>query len=463
MNVVLVSTYELGRQPFGVASPAAWLRREGCEVTCVDLAVETLSERAFADADLIALYVPMHTATRLATGIVGKIRAINPGAHLCFYGLYAPINADYLRKLGGETILGGEFEEGLQTLVRRLSSKGAGESGFPGGQQPEPIISLARQQFLIPDRSGLPGLDRYARLHVDDGDLRTVGYTEASRGCKHLCRHCPIVPIYEGRFRIVQREVVLADVRQQVSAGARHITFGDPDFFNGPTHGVAVVRDLRSEFPDVTYDVTIKIEHILKCREYLPVLRDTGCLFVTSAVEAVDDRVLTILDKRHTRAGFVEAAHLCRDAGVWLNPTFVTFTPWITREGYLDLLRTVLDLDLLDHVASVQYAIRLLIPNRSKLLELEEVRAIAGPFDEGRLIYPWVHRDPGVDRLYDDVMTIVKEAQRLEWDRREVFRRVWSLAEAACERSTKSRLDVAALDRALPRATVPYLTEPWYC
>ena len=157
MNVLLVSTYELGRQPFGVASPAAWLRREGCRVSCVDLAVERLREAAVVAADLIAFYLPMHTATRLATRAVGKVRAINPRAHLCFYGLYAPGNADYLRKLGGQTILGGEFEEGLLALVRRLSSKGDGGSSPQGDDQQEPVISLSRQQFLSPDRSGLPG------------------------------------------------------------------------------------------------------------------------------------------------------------------------------------------------------------------------------------------------------------------------------------------------------------------
>jgi len=462
VNVLLVATYELGRQPFGVASPAAWLRREGCRVSCVDLAVERLHEEAVVTADLIAFHLPMHTATRLAARVVGKVRAINPGAHLCFYGLYAPGNADYLRKLGGQTILGGEFEEGLLALVRRLASKGVRGSGPRGDGQPEAVISLSRQQFLSPDRSGLPGLGHYAHLHMGHDDLRAVGYTEASRGCRHLCRHCPIVPIYEGTFRIVQREVVLADVRQQVEAGARHITFGDPDFLNGPKHAVAIVQDLHREFVDLTYDVTIKIEHILKYRESLPVLRDTGCLFITSAVEAVDDRVLEILHKGHTRAGFEKAVELCREARVRLNPTFVTFTPWISREGYLDLLQAILDLDLVDHVAPIQYAIRLLIPAGSKLLELPEVRAIVGPFQDEKLIYPWVHSDARVDGLYAEVLCAVQEGQRLHEDRRGILQRVWRLARAAVDRGAGEGLAMAELDR-IPRAAVPYLTEPWYC
>ena len=224
MKVVLLSTYELGRQPFGLASPAAWLRRDGAEVVCADLSRDRLPEEAVRAADLVAFYVPMHTATRMAAQAAEKVKALNPRAHLCFYGLYAPMNEDYLRRIGGQTILGGEFEQGLLDLVRNPQST---------IRNPQ-SVSLDRLNFVVPDRSGLPALDRYARLHLGAGGHRVSGYTETSRGCKHLCRHCPVVPVYQGAFRIVPREVVLEDIRRQVAVGAAHITFGDPDFFNGP-------------------------------------------------------------------------------------------------------------------------------------------------------------------------------------------------------------------------------------
>ena len=147
---------------------------------------------------------------------------------------------------------------------------------------------------------------KYAHLLMPAGGYRVAGYTEASRGCKHLCRHCPIVPVYSGVFRIVPREIVLEDIRRQVEAGAEHIAFGDPDFFNGPAHALSIVEALHREFPRVSYDVIIKIEHLLRSpAENLEKLRDTGCLFVTSAVESLDDAVLTRLDKGHTRADFL--------------------------------------------------------------------------------------------------------------------------------------------------------------
>ena len=458
-EVVLISTYELGRQPFGLASPAAWLRQAGASVTCLDLSREKLREEPVRSANLVAFYVPMHTATRVAARAVETVRRLNPRAHLCFYGLYAPLNESYLRGLGAETILGGEFEQGL---VRRLEHLLDGAHAQPDGYhvQKEPLVSLARQTFLVPDRSGLPGLSSYAQLTDGQGQLRTVGYTEATRGCKHLCRHCPVVPVYNGAFRVVQRDVVLEDIRRQVAAGAEHITFGDPDFLNGVRHSLGIVRTLHREFPRLTYDVTTKVEHLRKHAAALPVLAETGCQFVTSAVESVDDRVLQLLDKGHTRADFYDVVELCRRAGLVLAPTFVAFTPWITLRGYCDLLAVLDELDLVEQVAPVQLAIRLLIPTGSRLLELEEVRQlVAGGFGEAALSYRWKHPDPRVDRLCGQLQRAVWQAEKQGRSRRAIFSQVWELAHNAAGISTQA----LRVPDPYQRTTVPYLNEPWYC
>ena len=444
MKIVLISTYEMGRQPFGLASPAAWLRADGHQVTCADLACSPLPRAAVTEADLVGFYLPMHTATRLAVKAIERVQALNPAAHLCCFGLYASVNESYLRELGVHAILGGEFEQGLRDLAVRLA---AGTNG----RQHEPVISLARQHFLVPDRSGLPSLARYAKL-LANGVEKLVGYTEASRGCKHLCRHCPVVPVYNGTFRVVQQEVVLEDIRRQVAAGAEHITFGDPDFFNGPGHATAIVKALHAEHPSVTYDVTIKIEHLLRHRDLLPVLKQTGCLFVTSAAESIDDAVLEKLAKGHTRAGFIEAVRIVRESGLTLAPTFVTFTPWTTWEGYRELLQFLVDFDLVENVGPIQLAMRLLIPAGSRLLELPEIRELAAPFDPAALSYKWRHSDPALDQLCGDIQKLIQHEERRKAARSEIFARIWELANG---RPPEFHL--------ASRATIPYLNEPWYC
>src|SRR5262245_26894450 len=445
MHALLISTYELGRQPFGLASPAAWLRAAGCDVACVDISRDRLQREAIERADLIGIHLPMHTATRLAGPVISAIKPINSSARLCAYGLYAPLNADWLRSLGVDAVFGGEFEEELTRFA----------TGLTLGLKARTTTSVPRLQFLVPDRAGLPPLRNYATLHLGDGRTKIVGATEASRGCKHLCRHCPVVPIYGGQFRVVPADVVLADIAAQVGAGAGHISFGDPDFFNGPTHAMRVVLALHAAHPDLTYDVTIKIEHLLRHRDLLGDLVRTGCAFVTSAVESIDDSVLSKLEKGHTREDFVRATALCRDAGLTLVPTFVAFHPWLTLDGYCGLLQCLQDLDLVDHVASIQLAIRLLIPRGSRLLELADVQALVGPFDAGTLAYPWSHPDPRVDELQRDVSHIV--GVRSGADRRSVFGEIAALAFARAGRQPEQISDQRA------RAVVPYLSEPWYC
>lgn len=458
MNVLLISCYEIGRQPFGVASAAAWLQEAGLEVDCLDLAVEMLDEAKVKAADLVAFYVPMHTATRIAITRMPQVLALKPDAHVCFFGLYAPVNAEYLRKLGVHTILGGEFEAGLLDLGRQLThDRGA-------APQSGPVVSLERQQFRIPDRRRLPLLDSYAKVDLGDGQQRITGYTEATRGCRHMCRHCPIVPVYGGRFRVVQQDVVLADIRQQVSLGAQHITFGDPDFFNGPGHGIAVVRALHEEFPAVSYDVTIKIEHLRKQMRLLPTLRDTGCLFVTSAVEAVDEATLERYEKNHTRQEFIDVTREFRRIGLSFNPTFVTFSPWTTLESYADLLGLLIKLELVDNVAPIQMAIRLLIPQASRLLELPEVHDIIGPFDEAALCYPWRHPDPKVDELHAAVLARVQQGTDAKQGRRAIFSDVCRIVREMLPAGSPLRDSLSAerIGDAEARA-VPAMTEPWYC
>jgi len=440
VQVLLISTYDLGRQPFGLASPAAWLRRDGHEVTCVDLSRSELQDTQIADARLIAFYLPMHTATRLALPIIARCEALNPAARRVAYGLYAPLNAEWLRARGVSDVLGPEAEADLVRLAQ--------------GQTITDASHIPRLRFIQPDRRALRPLSEYASIHMPDGTQRTVGSTDASRGCKHLCRHCPIVPVYQGAFRIVPLEIVMRDVAAQVAEGAEHISFGDPDFFNGPTHARRIVEQLATEYPQITYDVTIKIEHLLQHRALLPVLSRTGCLFVTSAVESVDDTVLERLAKGHTRSGFEEAVALCHDAGLTMSPTFVAFTPWTTVDGYVDLLRTIARLELVDDVAPIQLAIRLLVTAGSRLLELADIAAIAEPFDGASLTFPWVHRDAAVDTLHRDVMSLV--ASGTHATRADAFGAIWELAHVRAARPVPP-LGIAS------RRQAPYMSEPWYC
>jgi len=423
-------------------------------VTCLDLSLQKIESEILKGAGVVAIYVGMHTATRIAVQALPRIRQLAPKAHLCVYGLYAPMNDALLRRLGVGTVLGGELEPALVSLCQRLRANGAAA----GTQisQSEPVINLGRIVFEVPDRSGLPKLSRYAHLVLPDGSTRVAGFAEGSRGCKHLCRHCPVVPVYQGKFRIVPADVVMEDIRQQVREGATHISFGDPDFFNGPTHGLRLARALNEAFPDVTFDATIKIQHIIDHAELLPELRRSGCLFITSAVEAVDDDILRFLDKNHSSRDFDRAVTLTREAGIALAPTFVAFTPWTTLEGYIALLERLLELRLVESVPPVQLTIRLLVPEGSYLLKLPGFKEKLQAFDPALLGYPWVHHDPRVDRLQQHLQAEVARWEKQGLARREVFAAIWRIAHEAPGRPAPNLAGNLG-------SPIPRLSEPWYC
>ena len=320
------------------------------------------------------------------------------------------------------------------------------------------LISLKKQNFRKPKRSDLPNLKHYAKLLDGKSQSKIVGYTEGTRGCKHICRHCPIVPVYNGRFFVVQHDVVMEDIRQQVEAGAEHITFGDPDFFNGPGHALRLVESFHEEFPNLTYDVTIKVEHLLAHREKLHLLAETGCLFVTTAVEEVDDDILCKLEKNHTRADFVDLVHTTNAEGLTLSPTFIPFHPWTTTLGFVDLLSMIVELDKIENVAPVQLGIRLLIPQGSRILELKEVNQFLGDFDAEKLSYSWKSCEQSVDELQSKVYKAIQIGVSEAASRRAIFEQVWVLAHDACEYSVPPLPPQRAVS-----TLVPAMSEPWYC
>jgi radical SAM superfamily enzyme YgiQ (UPF0313 family) len=401
----------------------------------------------------------MHTALRLGVRVATRIHEINPSAHICFYGMYASLNAETLLGSVADSVIGGEYEAALVDLVnaldtgRALAIEGVGIKGRVAG----PV--LTRIRFVPPSRDGLPSLDRYAKLQVN-GEERVVGYVEASRGCKHLCRHCPIPPVYDGQFFVVPVETVLDDVATQVKAGAQHITFGDADFLNGPTHARRVVAAVHERFPSLTFDFTAKVEHLLKHRDLLPEFAQAGALFVVSAVESFNDVVLKYLDKGHTRVDALEAFKIVCEAGIVLRPSLVAFTPWATLDDYVELFDIVEREGLIDAVDPIQYVIRLLVPPGSLLERDPAMAPYLGELDAPSFTYRWTHPDPRMDRLSRDANHVVEEAAKQEEDATVTFARLRELAHAAREDREPKPVAVSSDPN---RTRPPRLTEPWFC
>ncbi len=450
-RIVLISPYDLGRQPFALAEPAALFNQAGYEVKCLDLSQQKLTTELLASATAVFLYLSMLTATRLAIEALPRIKKMAPQARIAVFGWYAPVNEKYLRELGIDAVFGGESEEDMLAYTASINE----EDDHPA--RSETVVNLGRIEFLVPDRQSLPALEKYAQLVLPDGSKRVMGFTETTRGCKHLCRHCPVVPVYRGRFYAVPADIVLEDIRQQLAKGAQHISFGDPDFLNGPRHARRIIEAMHEEFPEISYDAVIKIEHIIKYPEFLPFLRDTGCILVTAAVESVDDKILEFLDKGHTAAEFEKVVSMMNKHNIALAPTFIPFTPWSTVDNYINLLDRIAELKLIMSVNPVQLSLRLLIPNGSRILELPKEETCITDFNPASLGYTWVHKDPQIDLLQENIRHWTEKAENKGLSRLQIFNGIRRIALKAAGRESQDVTEDYSGN------IVPTHSESWYC
>ena len=444
MRVLLVSTYELGHQPLSVAGAAAAIRAAGHEVRCADVAVEAIDPADIDWAQRTALSVPMYTAMRLALEAGRVIRRYKPAMPLCYFGLYAATAANIPVGSPSDAAIAGEYEAGL--------------ASWAGGGPAGPRVALARLSNPTPDRTDLAPLDVYTRLNLG-GEERLVGSVAASRGCSHRCRHCPVPVVYDGRVRPVEVDKVLADVEALVGNGARHINFADPDFFNSPRHSARVLTAFAGRHPDVSCDVTIKVEHILRHRDMLSLLADARCAFVVSAFESTSDQILGILDKGHTSSEASIAVKALREYGIEIRPSWLPFTPWTTMQHLVDLLNFVIAHDLIDNVDPVQYSIRLLVPEGSLLLAHEAIQPHISGYDSAVIGWSWTNPDPAIDELQSTLAGIVES--RLGDPLHDTFERIEGAIRAATD-DTSDRPVVGSVSKGA-MGNRARLSEPWFC
>jgi radical SAM superfamily enzyme YgiQ (UPF0313 family) len=450
--VLLVSCYELGHEPLGVLTPAGVLDRAGFAARILDIAMEDFDPALVASAPVVAISTPMHTALRLGARVAARVRAINPDTHICMYGLYAGLHAAHLVPEYADTCLDAEFEADIVDLVRAVRDRaGIAPRAVRISRMPHaPARSRVRAMDLWPRRTALKGGIDYVRLRYA-GEEHQVGYVAATRGCKHTCKHCPVPVSYDGAFYALPDARVLDDIDAVVALGARHITFADADFLNGPTHALRIARELHRRHPRVTFDYTAKVEHLLRHAPVVDELQGLGNLFVVSAIETFNDEVLHRLDKGHTAADAIEVIRAFERRELALRPSLIPFTPWETRASLARLFDIVASEGLVEQIDPVQYSIRLLLPAGSLLLRDPVFARSIGLFDKNRFTHTWAHPDPEMDRIQEALARVA--AERADDPGIETFRRM---------------AEVAAPGRALrpsPRriGDLPRLTEDWFC
>ena len=444
IKVLAVSTYELGHQPLVLARLASILDIHGIEYSLVDNSVANRSFESPDDFTLaggqapthLILSVPMHTATQLGKKIAERAKALF-GSKLTVIalGMYSKVALS----------TGTHFDAGIATLDLQSVS---GALGIESAEQPH-------TEKLIPNRSSLPSISNYAYLVTENGK-RLVGYVESTVGCAHSCKHCPVPVIYHGRFKAIPSQLVLSEIDDLVRKGSEHITFGDPDFLNGPAHALKIIREMHQRHPELTFDATIKVEHVLEHPDIWDEMSQAGLQFIVSAFEHTSDYILKKLDKGHTKADIINALTILRKSGIEVRPSLLPFTPWTDRDNLLELIEFIFEYDLIQSIDPVQLGIKLLVPLDSLLLSDQEVDF--GPWDPDLLSFQWHNRNRTIDELQTILSAIAQESETTQKDPLQTFH---EMREAAYSHFGAKAPEINIISSAI--GPKPHLSESWFC
>ncbi len=448
MKILLVSTYELGNQPINLGYLASFLLDE--ELVVKDLSIEDLSDEDIMYSDAIVMSVPMHTAFMLSSILLTRVRAISRSIPVAFFGLSAHLGRDLLSENQVNALFSGECEEEVSRWIRSIKTQKQDAQSLNKIN----FIGWQRIKLTQPNRKILPPLENYSKLQICNTTY-LVGSLETTRGCSHKCTHCPVPVVYNGRVRKIETEIVLADLDQLIQDGAEHISFLDPDFLNMPAHAIEVAKQLHLKYPALKFDATIKIEHILKHQTTIEYLAGFGMTSVISAIECVDDKVLSYLDKGHTASDVEAAIQFLKSLGVELYPSFVPFTPWSTPESVADIIRFSLNNKIIHNIDPIHLTIRLLVPQGSLILARFPDHFI----DTGEVLKVWSNLK--TDSLQKALTEKLDEMTTLNFSKHEILVEMIEVINTYVDDCCK--INIEDVKELLQNSSSISKTESWFC
>lgn len=428
MKILLLSFYDLGKQPKIISELYQKLDNGENQIDIVDYSIED-KDITLSEYDALGVYASMHTASVLAEEF---LRDKTLPTKLFVFGLYAHVFSEMYPNFNSIHSLDSDDLDNLLDL--KLNT----DYSF---------------KHSVPDRTILPSITDYSHI-VDGSNNLVAGSVETTYGCKHECTHCPVPIEFNGSFKTFGIEKITQDVANQVEAGAKHISFNDPDFFNGPKHALKILELLNTQHPDITYDSTIKVEHILKYPEYFRELKDLNMLFVISAFETTNDLVLEILKKNHTYKDLRDAVEVSIKNNIDIRPTWMPFSPWTEIDDLTNIITLIEDYKLRETVDPIQLTIKLLIPKNSLILNRPEIKEYLLDYDPASFSYSWNYKNTALDNIQNELFTYV-----LQNESADEYRQYLGLVKILEKHSGKSLLSTEKYNQRV----VPKLSETWFC
>ena len=420
-KVALISTFEGGFQPVSLATSAGILKENHIDFTVLDTYVDGFDPDKFHTQEFVGISVPLFDSLMSGISAARKIRAVNKKAHICFFGQYAMLNMKRLVPDEADSCIYGEWEEQLPALINFLGDSGInGSDPLPdnlksvyicGRSAPAKGYFPVRRKNIRILRDNLPPLHKYPQQQIDKlvGRKTVSGATEIVRGCHHKCLYCSVYAAYDGRSIPFKSDHVFEDVKNLVNFGMNHLTFLDADFFSLGKYGGSILKNLNKLYPDLTFDFTTRVDHILENAEFFKELANCNLSFVTTALEFPGEQVLNAVGKNISIDQIETAIRLLRSLNIEINPTFIMFNPWMKMSDVIHFKKFVDRNNLEKTIDPIQYETRLHLYKSSPLLKSPALKGIE--LEEKEFHYEWKHPDPAVDELYKKSVKPVKEGE----------------------------------------------------
>ena len=428
MKILLLSFYDLGKQPKIISELYKKLDNGSNQIDIVDYSIEE-KNLTLDNYDVLGIYASMHTASVLAEQYLRDRKLPNK---LFVFGLYANVFSEMFSNF--QSIHSFDSDE-LESLLE---------------VQLNPNYSF---KHSVPDRTILPSITDYSHI-VDGSNNLIAGSVETTYGCKHECTHCPVPIEFKGMFKTFGTEKIITDVTNQVEEGAKHISFNDPDFFNGPKHALKILQLLNEKHPSITYDSTIKVEHILKYPDYFQELKNLNMLFVISAFETTNDHVLNILQKNHSFNDLNKAVELSLENKIDIRPTWMPFSPWTEQNDLISIIKLIENYKLRETVDPIQLTIKLLVPKNSLILKRPEMKEYLLDYDPASFSYAWQYKFPNIDNIQNELFTYV-----LQHESENEYAQYLGLVDILESHTNETLLNSEKYSQRI----VPKLSETWFC
>ena len=428
MKILLTSFYDLGKQPKIIAEIVDRYNSSEIDFDFFDFSVED-QNIDLENYDVLGIYAPMHTATILSIEYIKDKKLPNK---MFTFGLYGSVLEDF------------------NSSIRYIKDIESDELALFLEINDDHQFSLKNN---IPNRQIFPDISNYAHL-VDGSNNLIAGSVETTYGCKHSCTHCPVPISFNGSFKTYSLEKIVSDVENQVKQGAKHISFNDPDFFNGPIHALKILESLNEKFPSITYDSTIKVEHIIKYKKYFKELSSLNMVFVISAFETTNDLVLSILEKNHTSHDLNNSIEISQDFGIDIRPTWMPFSPWTELNDLSNIVKLIEKYELRETVDPIQLTIKLLIPKHSLIIKKPEINKYLGNYEKNSLSFKWEYENNDVEKLQSSLFDFILNNSEL--DEHKQYLGMVNIIEKCTDTKllTNSSYDFK---------NVPKLSETWFC